>query len=71
MEHVCRQLSRCSAIWFATMIEAVDYLEALRQVDATRSETRVSNPSALPVWANINGRDVELRPGTKIDLTAV
>jgi len=71
MEGVCRQLRASSAIWFATMIEVVDYLEALRLVDASRSDTRISNPSALPIWLHINGRDAELPPRATIDLTRV
>jgi hypothetical protein len=71
MEGVCRQLHASSAIWFATLIEVLDYLEALRLVDASRSDARISNPSALPIWLHINGRDVELPPRATIDLTGV
>lgn len=69
LEGVCRKLEASAAIWFATMIEIVDYIDALRRVDASRSEASISNPSALPAWLNINGRDVELAPGATIDLT--
>ena len=69
METVCRRLHDSSAIWFATLIEAVDYLAALRRVDASRSETHVSNPSDRPVWLRACDRDVELQPGASVDLT--
>jgi hypothetical protein len=68
MEDVCRHLQASSAVWFATMIEVLDYLEALRLVDASRSDARISNPSALPIGLHINGRDVELPPRATIDL---
>jgi peptidoglycan-N-acetylglucosamine deacetylase len=71
MEGVCRHLYASSAIWFATMVEVLDYLEALRLVDASRLDERISNPSALPIWLRINGRDVELPPRAAIDLTGV
>ena len=67
MEDVCRHLQASSAVWFATMIEVLDYLEAVRLVDASRSDARISNPSALPIGLRINGRDVELPPGATIE----
>lgn len=70
MEGVCRRLQASSAVWFATMIEVLDYLEALRLVDASRSDGRISNPSALPIWLRIDGRDIELPPRAIIDVTA-
>jgi len=71
MEGVCRQLHASFTVWFATMIEVADYLEALRLVDASLSDGRISNPSALPTWLHINGRDVELPPGATVELTSV
>lgn len=71
MEAVCRRLSASAAVWFATMIEVVDYLEALRLVDASRSGKRISNPSAVPVWIHVDGRDVELQPGAMVPLAGV
>ena len=69
MEGVCRRLHASSAVWFATMVEVADYLEALRLVDASRSDAGLCNPSALPVWLRIDGRDVELPPGAAVDST--
>ncbi len=69
METVCRRLADSSAIWFATLIEAVDYMEALRRVEASGSDGSVSNPSTLPIWLHAGSRDVELPPGASVNLT--
>lgn len=68
MEALCRAVSGRAAIYYATTIEVVDYLAALRALECT--ESRIHNSSALPVWVNWRGSDIELAPGASVWLEA-
>lgn len=69
METFCRLVSGRDDIWYATNIEIVDYMEALKRLEFSVDETMVRNPSAIPVWIGVDGRPVELAPGGVTRLT--
>ncbi len=56
------------SIWFATNIEIVDYLNALKQIRQSVDGTLVQNFSHLPVWALISGEVKVIPPGGLLDL---
>ena len=68
METVCRRLQDSAAIWFATLIEAVDYLNALRRAAASHTDALITNPTDLPIWLHAGDHDIELPPGASVDL---
>ena len=49
--------------WYATNIQVVDYVQAMRSLRVDADCTRVYNPSALEVWFTINGDTVSVKPG--------
>jgi hypothetical protein len=49
--------------WYATNIEIVDYVNALRALRVSADRTMVYNPSAIEVWFTINGQAVSVKPG--------
>ena len=49
--------------WYATNIQVVDYVQAMRSLRVDTEGTMVYNPSALEVWFTINGDTVSVKPG--------
>jgi len=68
MDACCRRLHGQDAVWYATTIEVVDYLNACRQLQ--RDDLTVANPAAVAVWIHLQGRNIELKPGTVTTLEA-
>ena len=54
MEQFCQMMSNQPNIWYATNIQIVDYMNALKQLRFTADGSTVHNPSASPVWLSIN-----------------
>lgn len=51
------------SIWFATNIEIMDYINALKQVRVSVDGTLVQNLSHLPVWILVDGEPTVVQPG--------
>jgi len=68
MEDFCRMMRGHGSIWYATLIEATDYLTAARSLEMTDGGAGVSNHSDLPVWIEKDGADVEIPAGTTLEL---
>ncbi|BBH18754.1 polysaccharide deacetylase [Paenibacillus baekrokdamisoli] len=62
-ETFCRMMSNADDIWFATNIEIIDYLDAVRRLNYSLDGTLVSNPSAISVWIEVNQTPVEIKAG--------
>ena len=56
-------MSSADDIWFATNIEIIDYLDAVRRLNYSLDGTLVSNPSAISVWIEVNQTPVEIKAG--------
>ncbi len=65
MEEFCRRVAGDPDVWYATNIEIVDYVTALRGLKFTVDRTMVYNPSALSVWIEVDGQPVEVGPGER------
>ncbi|MBQ2730148.1 MAG: polysaccharide deacetylase family protein [Clostridia bacterium] len=50
MEKLCETVSGREDVWYATNIEIVDYLNAVRALRFTADCSTVYNPSAIDVW---------------------
>ena len=59
-ERVARE---AAALWFATNIEIIDYLQALRQLRTSVDGSLVQNLSYRPVWISVDGEPREIAPG--------
>jgi hypothetical protein len=64
MEKFGARLARESgSIWFATNIEIVDYLGAVRMLRVSVEGNMALNLSHRPVWISVNGKPYEIGPG--------
>lgn len=63
IEEFCKIAGADESTWFATNIEILDYLNALRGLKYSVECDRVFNPSAIPVWIDVQGNPVRIEPG--------
>jgi len=64
MEQFCKMVGGKDDIWYATNIEIVDYLKAVRNLKFTADQTVVLNQSMLDVWISADGKDVKVAAGS-------
>jgi hypothetical protein len=63
IEEFCERASNDADTWYATNIEVVDYMNALRRLKFSVDGAHVINPSAITVWIDADGEAVEIKPG--------
>lgn len=68
IEHFCQAAAGDGDVWYATNIEIVDYLRALRNLKCSVDRMMAYNSSAIAVWVDADGQAVEIRPGQTIRL---
>jgi hypothetical protein len=67
MEQLCATIGHRDDIWYATNIEVIDYLAALRRIKVSMRGDLVENPSAIPVWVvDEKGGNVKVGPGETV-----
>jgi hypothetical protein len=71
IENFCEKMGRRDNIWYATNIQIVDYINAVRNVRSSADGTMLYNPSAQSVWLTIcqDGRSQELKAGEMLRLS--
>jgi hypothetical protein len=52
--------------WYATNIEIVDYVNALRALRISVDRTFAYNPTATEVWVSFNQEPVSIAPGQTV-----
>jgi peptidoglycan/xylan/chitin deacetylase (PgdA/CDA1 family) len=72
IETFCDKLGHRDDIWYATNMEIVDYIRAVREVRSSADGTLLYNPSAQSVWLTIvkTGENCELKAGQTIRFPA-
>ena len=55
MEQFCAEISGDPRVWYATNIEIYDYVTAVRRLQFTADRSKVQNPSAIKIYARIDG----------------
>lgn len=63
IQDFCQKAANHPDVWYATNIEAFDYVLAQRSVDYSINKNTAYNPSAVSVWIDVDGTPVELKPG--------
>ncbi|PWM71804.1 MAG: polysaccharide deacetylase [Bacillota bacterium] len=63
IEDFCRTLSGNEEIWYATNIEVYDCVKAYRRLQFGTDSSVAHNPSALPVWLEVDGRKIKIESG--------
>lgn len=63
IENFCSLMSGRDDVWYATNIDIVRYIKALRALEFSANRDIVYNPTAISVWINVDGRAVEVKSG--------
>ncbi|MDE7379881.1 MAG: polysaccharide deacetylase family protein [Clostridia bacterium] len=67
IEDFCRRAAEQSdEIWFATNIQIYEYVKAYNNLVFSLDGERVYNPSAIPVWIEVRGKNYEIEAGATI-----
>lgn len=53
-------------LWTATNLEIMTYIQAVRGLIFSIECDRAENPSAIPVWIDVDGQPVEIGPGQTV-----
>jgi len=67
-ESFCEMMGGREDLWYATNIEIVDYLHAVRQLRFSASQALVYNPSSLDVWISVSGEPCRIPGGRTVSL---
>ena len=68
IEEFCKSVSGDESVWYATNIEIIDYIKAMRGLRFTVDGRMVNNPSATPVWIGVDSVPVEIGAGKTLVL---
>ncbi|MFD0716637.1 polysaccharide deacetylase family protein [Paenibacillus sp. GCM10027626] len=69
IEQFCQMIGGRNDIWYATNIEIVDYINAMRQLRFSAAQTIVYNPSSLDIWISADGVMRKIGAGQTVNLT--
>ncbi len=68
IEEFCKIASDIPDVWFATNIEIVDYINAIKSLKFSAEEDMVYNPSALALYFTCDDELVKINPGEQLRL---
>ena len=68
IERFCEEIGGKADIWYATNIEIYDYIAAYEALRYSLRGTCVYNPSAIPVWVELNNSVLCVAPGETLTL---
>ncbi|WAM33744.1 polysaccharide deacetylase family protein [Caldicellulosiruptor morganii] len=68
IENFCKLVSKFDSVWFATNIEIVRYVKALKMLEFSADKEIVYNPSATSIWLLVDGNPVEVKGGQMVNL---
>jgi hypothetical protein len=68
IENFCELISKNKEIWFASNIEVMRYIKALRKLEFSARGDIVYNPTAITVWISVDDEAVEVKCGETIRL---
>ncbi|SNX53390.1 polysaccharide deacetylase family protein [Thermoanaerobacterium sp. RBIITD] len=66
IEEFCKMASSDESVWFATNIEIVDYINALKNLKFSVDRKIITNPSSIPVWIDVDGESVKINSGETV-----
>ncbi len=68
IEEFCKMISGDESVWYASNIEIMDYIKAMKSLKFGVDMCTVYNPSALDVWVGIDGEAVKIEAGRTVML---
>lgn len=63
IENFCERAGGRNDIWYATNIEIVDYVNAIRSLRVSVKGDKIYNPSAQIVWFSLDDKPIKINPG--------
>ena len=63
IENFCEKISFQEDVWYATNLEIEHYINAMRHIIVSTDGKMYINNADISVWAEYEGRAIELRPG--------
>lgn len=63
MEDFCKLIGGHDDIWYATNIQIVDYMDAVKRLQYTAAGDKVYNPNFDSVWLSVNKTIIEVKGG--------
>ncbi|WP_432422539.1 polysaccharide deacetylase family protein [Thermoanaerobacterium saccharolyticum] len=63
IEEFCKMAAFDEDVWYATNIEIVNYINALKSLKFSADGSIVYNPSAIPVWIEVDGEAIKIDSG--------
>lgn len=63
VEEFFQEISHQPDVWYATNIDIVDYITALKRLEFSADNSLVYNPNVLPLWIEVNDQIREITPG--------
>ncbi len=66
IEHFCEKMGGHADIWYATNIQIVDYVGACRSIITSADGLTLYNPTAIDVWADVNGKTLCIHAGETV-----
>lgn len=66
IEEFAQVVSNRKDIWYATNIEVVDYLNALKTLKYSADYSMAYNPSGFSVWINVDGQNIIIKSGETV-----
>lgn len=68
IEEFCQKMCGKDDIWYATNIEIYNYFDAYNNLIFSSACTRVYNPSAIPVWFQIDKKIYRVNPDETLEI---
>jgi peptidoglycan/xylan/chitin deacetylase (PgdA/CDA1 family) len=68
MEEFCKTVCDDDNVWYATNIEILDYVKAMRGLKFSADRRIVQNTSALPVWIGVDGEAYKIEAGKVVSI---
>ena len=63
MEELLKRICGLDDVWYASNIDIMDYIKALRALKFGTDNKTVYNPSCVTVWIEADGEAVKIEPG--------
>lgn len=68
IEQFCKHAGGDEETWYASNIEIVDYMSAMRSLRLSAACDRIYNPSAMPVWVTVDREPLCIGAGETVTL---
>jgi hypothetical protein len=63
LEKMCKAVGNKENVWYATNMEIINYLSAIKLLERSTDGKRIYNPTDTDVYAVVNGKNVILKKG--------